>query len=58
MNPILRSFESASSEWRVANESFDHPPKVGGYYLGCALRGESCGLGFFSERATHNLQLR
>jgi hypothetical protein len=29
-----------NSEWRIVN-GFDHPPEVGGYYLGCALRVES-----------------
>jgi hypothetical protein len=33
----------ANSEWRMTN-GFDHPPEVGGYYLGCALRVESCEL--------------
>ena len=31
---------AASSEWRIVN-GFNHPPEVGGYYLGCALRVES-----------------
>jgi hypothetical protein len=31
---------AANSEWRIVN-GFDHPPEVGGYYLGCALRVES-----------------
>ena len=45
-----------NSEWRMTN-GFDHPPEVGGYYLGCALRVESCELRFFFERTTHNSQL-